>query len=250
MKCWIWRAVPGELKDQVISGMLVECCLDQQLLCISPSELLISIPTWWWRCSSCCQQTKHWDIFEKAVETTVLFGHVELAVPGIMVDEGVSLGLGVGDCSTIMRHGFIGGVAIWCAIEASNDFPYIWAVSIWHRTVQEILPAIGLGFLDSNICFSTSINPFLLVLMYSKAEAVLVADLYSDRWIDPRLQFLTWFGSADMKWGWRFEDVAESWDMDGNVRLFWKLLHLWFNLIGKRGPVDAIAAPPGLPWDD
>ena len=46
--------------------------------------------------------------FLKSVETTVLFGHVDLADPGIMINEDDSLGLGVGDCSTIMRHGFIG----------------------------------------------------------------------------------------------------------------------------------------------
>ena len=60
----------------------------------------------------------------------VFFGHVELADPGIMIDEDVSLGLGVGDCAIIMRHGFIWRVGIWCAVEASNDFPYIWAVSV------------------------------------------------------------------------------------------------------------------------
>ena len=36
--------------------------------------------------------------FEKSAETTVLFGHVELADTGIMINEDVSLGLGVGDC--------------------------------------------------------------------------------------------------------------------------------------------------------
>ena len=86
--------------------------------------------------------------------------------------------------------------------------------------------------------------------MYNVAEAVTVADLYFDVWIDPRLQVLTWFGSTDMKWGWRFENVVESWDANGNVRLFRKLLHLWFNLVSKRGPVDAIAVLLGLPWDD
>ena len=86
--------------------------------------------------------------------------------------------------------------------------------------------------------------------MYSMGEVVVMADLCSDVWIDPRFCFLTWFCSADMKWGWRFGDVVESWDTDGNVRLFWKLLHSWSNLVGIRGPVDAIAATPGLPWDN
>ena len=38
--------------------------------------------------------------FEKSAETTVLFGHVELADTGMMINEyeDVSLGLGVGDC--------------------------------------------------------------------------------------------------------------------------------------------------------
>ena len=62
--------------------------------------------------------------------------------------------------------------------------------------------------------------------------------------------FLTQFDFADVKWGWRFENVVESWDTDWNVRLFWKLLHSWFNLVGKRELVNAIAVPPGLPWDD
>ena len=46
--------------------------------------------------------------FEKAIEITILFCHAKLANPGAMVDEGVNLGLGVGDCSVVMRHGFIG----------------------------------------------------------------------------------------------------------------------------------------------
>ena len=66
----------------------------------------------------------------KSVETTVLFGHVDLADPGIMINEDDSLGLGVGDCSTVMRHGFIGRVGIWCTVEASNDTPYIWLASV------------------------------------------------------------------------------------------------------------------------
>ena len=68
--------------------------------------------------------------FEKAVEIRVFFGHVEFADPVIMIDEDVSLRAGVGDCATVMRHGFIGRVGIWCAVKALNDFPYIWAVSI------------------------------------------------------------------------------------------------------------------------
>ena len=63
MKRWIWIAVPGELQDLVIWGMLVECCLDQQLLFISFSELLIRVLTCWWRCSFCCQQIECSDIF-------------------------------------------------------------------------------------------------------------------------------------------------------------------------------------------
>ena len=55
---------------------------------------------------------------------------MELADPGIMIDEDVSPKFGVVDCSTVMRHGFIGQVGIWCAVEASNDFSYIWAVSV------------------------------------------------------------------------------------------------------------------------
>ena len=47
-----------------------------------------------------------------------------------MVDEDVRLGLGIGDCSVVMGHGFIGRVGIWGAVEASNDFPQIWAVSV------------------------------------------------------------------------------------------------------------------------
>ena len=50
--------------------------------------------------------------FEKAVEITVLFGHAELPDPGVMVDEDVSLGLGVGDSSPVMRQDFIGRVSI------------------------------------------------------------------------------------------------------------------------------------------
>ena len=63
MKCWVWRKVPGELKGQVTWGILVECRLDQQLLCISSSELLIRVPTCWWRCSFNCQQMERWDVF-------------------------------------------------------------------------------------------------------------------------------------------------------------------------------------------
>ena len=48
-----------------------------------------------------------------SVETMVLFGHVDLADSGIMINEDDSLGFGVGDCSTIMRHGFIGRVGVW-----------------------------------------------------------------------------------------------------------------------------------------
>ena len=42
-------------------------------------------------------------------------------------------------------------------------------------------------------------NPFLLVLMYSTVDAVTVADLCLDMWIDARLLFLTRFGFVDTK---------------------------------------------------
>ena len=55
---------------------------------------------------------------------------MEFADPDVMVDEGVSLGLGFGDCSAIMGHGVIGRVGIPGAVEVSNDLPYIWVVII------------------------------------------------------------------------------------------------------------------------
>ena len=67
--------------------------------------------------------------FEKAVEIMVLFCHVELIDPGLMVDENVSLGLGIGDFSAVMGHGFNGRVGIWCVVEASSNLQFIWAVS-------------------------------------------------------------------------------------------------------------------------
>ena len=118
----------------------------------------------------------------------VLFGHVELADSCIMIDVDVSLGLVVGNCWTVIRHGFIGRVGIWCAAEASNDFPYIWVVQL-----------LALASLIANFCFLTSIHPFLPDLMYSMTETVAMADLCWDVWIDSRLRFLTPFGSADMK---------------------------------------------------
>ena len=39
--------------------------------------------------------------FEKAVEIMVLFCHVELIDPGLMVDENVSLGFVIGDFSAV-----------------------------------------------------------------------------------------------------------------------------------------------------
>ena len=47
-----------------------------------------------------------------------------------MLDEYVSLGHVIGDCLAVMGHGFIGQVSIWRAVEASNDLPYIWTVSV------------------------------------------------------------------------------------------------------------------------
>ena len=40
----------------------------------------------------------------------VFICHEELADPGIMIDEDVSVGFGVGDCATVMRYGFTGRV--------------------------------------------------------------------------------------------------------------------------------------------
>ena len=65
--------------------------------------------------------------------------------------------------------------------------------------MEEILPAIGLGFVDSGICLSTRINPFLPILIDSAAEVVTVADLCSDVWVDQKLRFLTRFVFADVK---------------------------------------------------
>ena len=47
-----------------------------------------------------------------------------------MVDENISLGLDIGDCSAVMGHNFIEQIGIWCAVEASNDLPFNWAVSV------------------------------------------------------------------------------------------------------------------------
>ena len=68
--------------------------------------------------------------FEKVVENTALFCHVELADLGVMIDEDASLGLSIGDCLAIMGHGFIGRVVIWGVAEASNELSHIWALTI------------------------------------------------------------------------------------------------------------------------
>ena len=148
-----------------------------------------------------------------------------------MIDEDVSLGLGVSDCATVMRHGFIGRVGI---------------IELCRRSIQLLTLASLITMFASR---QASIH-FCRFLMYSTGEAVAVADLCSDVWIDPRFRFLTWFGSSNMKWGWKFEDVVKQWDTDGNIRLFWKLLHSWFNLVGKGGPVDAIASTGWLADDE
>ena len=116
MMHWIWEAIPGELKDQVIWGMLVECCLNQQLLCISSSGLLTVVQICWWRRSFQRRQMECWDVFWEGGLVMVLFCHVGLADSGVIVDEDVSLVLGIGDCSAIMGLGFIGRVGIWCTV--------------------------------------------------------------------------------------------------------------------------------------
>lgn len=68
--------------------------------------------------------------FEKVVENTALFCHVELAALGVMIDKDASLGLGIGDCLAVMGHGFIGRVVFWGVAEASNELPHIWALTI------------------------------------------------------------------------------------------------------------------------
>ena len=52
-----------------------------------------------------------------------------------MVDEDVSLGLGIGCFAAVMGHGFIERVGVWSAVETSNDLPHIWAASISHGAV-------------------------------------------------------------------------------------------------------------------
>ena len=61
---------------------------------------------------------------------------------------------------------------------------------------------------DGVVCSSTGFNSFLLVLMGSKAEAVLVADLWMNVLIDPRLLFFAWFGFANVKRCYRFQNVV------------------------------------------
>ena len=48
----------------------------------------------------------------------------------------------------------------------------------------------------------------------------------------------------------KYENAFQAWDTNWNVWFFLKLLHLWFNHIGKRGPVGTIVLPLGFPWDD
>ena len=74
--------------------------------------------------------------------------------------------------------------------------------------VGDQLSAIGLGFVDGVVCSSAGFNSFLLVLMGSKAEAVLVADLRMNVLIDPRVLFLAWFGFSNVKRGYRFQNVV------------------------------------------
>ena len=69
-------------------------------------------------------------MFKKIVEITNFFSRVELADTGIMIDEDVSLGVSVGDCAAVMRQGFTERVGIWCAVKISNDFSYIWTVTV------------------------------------------------------------------------------------------------------------------------
>ena len=68
--------------------------------------------------------------FEKAVKIMVLFCHMELADPSIMIDEDVGLGLGVGDGAAVMGYGFIEQIGICCVLEISNNLPHIWTVEI------------------------------------------------------------------------------------------------------------------------
>ena len=83
----------------------MECC---QLLCISSSELLIEFRHVDGGAAFVVNRWSVETLFKKAVEITDFFGHMELADPGIMIDEGVSLGLSAGDCATIRKHDFIG----------------------------------------------------------------------------------------------------------------------------------------------
>ena len=55
---------------------------------------------------------------------------MDFADTGVMVDEDLRLGLGIGDCSAVMGHDLIGRVGIWGTVEVSNDFPQICAVSV------------------------------------------------------------------------------------------------------------------------
>ena len=108
----------------------MECRLGQKLLCVSSSELLTVVRHFDGGAAFIVDRWSVNAFFEKAVEITVLFCNVELANRGAMVDENISLGLDIGDCSAVMGHNFIEQIGIWCAVEASNDLPFNWAVSV------------------------------------------------------------------------------------------------------------------------
>ena len=112
-----------------------------------------------------------------------------------MVNEDVSLGSNISDCSTVVGHSFVRGVSIKSTVKTLNNFPHV------RR------PTFCFGLVDCLGSFTTSVYPLLAILMDRLTEAISAADFGLHMWSYPRFRSFAGFRFSDVSSSCRDEDV-------------------------------------------
>ena len=144
-----------------------------------------------------------WSAFDK---------QIEFPDPGIVVHENVSFGFAVGDGATILWYDFIWWIDIWGTFQTLNDFQHIWYICARHSILKKIFPTFSFCLVYSLGCFTTYINPLLLVSVDFPTKAIGNAVFSSHLGSHPRFGFCARLSFPNVRGRCRCQNVIKTSD--------------------------------------
>ena len=101
-------------------------------------------------------------------------------------------------------------VSIRSTAKTLNNFPHVWIVGIGHYVLEKIFLTFCLGLVDRLGSFTTSVYPFLVILMDGSTEAILSENFGFYLWSHPKFRSLAGFKFYYVSRCGRDEDVIEA----------------------------------------